>query len=115
MSQEQAAEQQQPSPEQVVAQIAAYRDGIIKTATENNLSFDVVFNALAQSTASFVYDFNLLSKGELTDENVNAALQKFISHLTNVTKAGLENMREAARAVKQEVVTDVTPKIITEI
>ena len=115
MSQEQAVEQQQPTPEQVKAQINAYRDGIIKTAVDNNLSFDVVFNAFAQATASFIYDFNLLTKGELTDENVSASLLKFNSHLNNVTRAGMDNMREAAKAVKQSVVEDATPKIITEV
>jgi hypothetical protein len=96
--------------EQIIAQINDYRDAIVDIALRDELSFDVVFNALAQTATSFIFDFLLLTQRELNDENVRAAVEKFSSQVTNIAKIGLENMREFAKAQAEEE----TPRIITE-
>ena len=93
--------------EQIIAQINDYRDAIVDIALRDELSFDVVFNALAQTATS---DFLLVTQGELNDENVRAGVEKFSSQVTNIAKVGLENMREFAKAQAEEE----TPRIITE-
>lgn len=81
----------------VISQINAYRDTITEIALKEELSFDVVFNALAQTSVSFIFDFLLLSQREITDSNVNEAVSKFGSHVNAVALAGLANMREWAQ------------------
>lgn len=93
--------------EETVEQIAKFRDAIAKCAIDNQFNFDVVFNALTQVAASFMFDFLLLTEGELTDENVARALKRFTDQTEAVTHQGLENMREYFKS------QEVTPKIIT--
>ena len=96
MTQEnQTAEQpQELTPEQVNEQISRYRDGIINAAVENKLSFDVVFNALSQVASNFVFDFLLLTEGQLSDENVAATVERFNQQTIAVSKSMLDTMRE---------------------
>jgi hypothetical protein len=95
---DEAAGQPQLTKEQKVAQINAFRDAIYKSAVDNNLNFDVVFNALAQTASMLLFDFLLLTKGELNGEDVSAAVERFNSQLSNTAKVGLENMQAAAQA-----------------
>lgn len=86
------------SKEEVLAQIGAYRDAIIKSAVDNNLNFDVVFNALAQVASSFLFDFLLLTDGELTEKKVKKAVNRFKKQLEATATAGFENLKEQAAA-----------------
>lgn len=92
------AEQPELTKEQMLAQINAFRDAIYKSAVDNNLNFDVVFNALAQTVSMLLFDFLLLTKGELKADEVAAAVERFNSQLSNTAKVGLENMQAAAQA-----------------
>lgn len=109
---EAAEQQQEQTAEKVVKQINGFRDAIVKSAVDNKLSFDVVFNALSQAVSSFAFDFLLLTQGELTDENVAATVTRFNEQTLNTAKVGLDNMREHAKAQAE---ADATPKIITEV
>lgn len=99
MTQEnQEAERSQPSQDQVVAQIDAFRQQIIQLAVEDSLSFDVVFNALSQVASEFAFHSLLLSDGELTQESVTSTVTRFNGQTLSVALVGLENMRELAEA-----------------
>lgn len=82
----------------VTKQVEAFRDAIFQTASDNEYSFDVVFNAIAQATSGFVFDYLLLSDGELTDENVAAAINKLSLQTQKVASTILENMRKFAES-----------------
>ena len=104
-------QENQAAYDEVAQQIDKFADAVIKAAIDNQLSFDVVFAALSQVAAKIIFDFNLLAYGELTDENVAAAIAKFNSQTEAVTKFGLENMRAYFKAQQEAE----APRIITEV
>lgn len=93
---------EKPSQEQIMAQIGAYREAIIKSAVDNELNFDVVFNALAQVASSFLFDYLLITDGQLNPEKVTKAVKRFNKQVTATAKAGFENLKEQAQAQAQE-------------
>lgn len=111
MSQDnQTAVQPELTKEEISAQVDAFRDGIVALAVDANLSFNVVFAAIAQVSATFLFDFLLLTKGELSPVNVAEAIEKFNAQVEKVTQVGFENMIATAKQDAAGV-----PKIITEI
>lgn len=85
---------------QVTQCVEAYRDAIIQIAVDNDYSFDVVFNALAQVSSAFIFDFLLLSKGEINEDGIAAAASKLSLQTQAVASAVLDNMRKFAESEK---------------
>jgi hypothetical protein len=83
----------QETEAQLAESCAKLRDAIVQVALDNDLSFDVVLNALSQTAAVFLFDLLLLANGEITEDGVNQMVEKFNEQNIAVAEEGLRNMR----------------------
>lgn len=87
-------EQQQDARQQV----DAFRNAVVTLAVEEELDFNVIFTALSQITVAFIFDFLLLTKGELTEDDVDAALTKFGIQAGDVALQSFEVLKAAEKS-----------------
>lgn len=79
-------------------QVEAFRNAIITLAVEEELDFNVLFTALSQLTVSWIFEFLLLTKGELTEKDVDAALQKFGVQTADVALNSFNSLKAAEKS-----------------
>lgn len=82
-------------------QILELRDTIVNFAIDNEHSFNVVFAALSQVTAAFLFDFILLTDGELTEDAVIENVERYSNQLADTAAAGFDSIAEHARNVAE--------------
>lgn len=81
------------TPEQ---QVIAFREAIVQVALDNDLSFNVIFTALSQTVAAFLLDYSMFVEGELDEEAVGLAVDRFASQLGDVAMVGFNNFKANA-------------------
>lgn len=95
------ADEQSDAPELTIEEqtiaAAKFRDAIVKTATDNDLNFNIVFGALTQVAVAFIFDYNLVVDGKLDDDNVDAGVLRFNDQVAEFATHALNDLREHAK------------------
>lgn len=81
------------------------RDTIVQFATDEDYTFNIIFAALAQVAVTFLFDYNLVDSGELSEENIDTAVTRFNEQVAGFAALAFGNLRENAKREQGEAVT----------
>lgn len=79
-------------------QVEAFRNAIVTLAIEQELSFNVLFTGLSQLAVTWLIEFILLTKGELTEEALDEALAKFGLQTADIALNSMKTLKAMAEA-----------------
>lgn len=99
--QESAIHQQ---PEDPKSKIEALRETVVNAVVDSEANFNETFTALSQVVAGFIFDFLLLTEGELTEQSVKGAIAKFYNNTDGFAAVAFKNI--------QAEIEDAKPRII---
>lgn len=88
-----------------VANIIDLRTKLVEATVSEDYSFNVVFAAYCQVISAFLFDFLLLEQGEMDEESVTDAVERFSEQLLSIALIGLKNQQPAAEPESKIIIS----------
>lgn len=83
-----------PDQKESIRQAEEFRQAMLKIATDNDYTFDAVFNALSVVTSTFLLNYMLAQEDGLTDESVSLGMEHYKGFFTEIHLRNYNSLKE---------------------